>query len=719
MLLWDQPLAVEGYTAYRDSLKSNLFYVMPRQPSFRVEAGRPVFNFTMYRKSIERADGSLGGGFLIADVQCAVPDEDHPKILGALQELLDQRFGSSTAAPRAEIGQLAFTRGTSSIQILDSGGKMVQSVRSPGAPALYGKMITPFTAELSPEGAALLEASLQGQGGVVQVVYDVWLPVALPPVEATVWFEASKFMEFHQQVDIDWNCWGQDEYRESISEQFRSSDAGGVEINPGSVTDQKVLGAVRDWAWTSLEEAVQRMALTDIEPVSKDDRKIPDGIDNAWRDISVSKMASFRRTYREGQVMEWNPQPRGTLPNITTLLGPDGQPLAWKDFSQIVDLDHPLFRTLKADVRANAPFGELPIDSVEVKLQYDSGSVHRVQEFSLRSPDDVGHFETFIENDVYDYRYSYQVNYEGESRRFDAAPETTNEKVLTVNVGDLGVFDLQLEAADLDFTQVAQAKVTVQYEDPAGGVPPLEHAVMLTKDHPTARVQQVIFAPVTQPHRHQVKYTMANGKEFVGDWTTSRSQRLFIGDPFRATRVISLRAFGDLNTRIDTIFMDVSYADEANGYTQTKSFALNKTAPFVDWAIPVIDEKAGEVSYTGTIRFANGTIEAIPREVATGNTILVGDVPRAIDVLPDLVDWTKAKLVKVSLHYVDDAHTIDESRDIVFKSGQPQAVWTHAFKDKTKPLYDYRVTYFLTSGGTKSLESTSSELSLVVPEVPA
>ncbi|WP_158594063.1 hypothetical protein [Cohnella faecalis] len=38
---------------------------------------------------------------------------------------------------------------------------------------------------------------------------------------------------------------------------------------------------------------------------------------------------------------------RGSLPNITTLTGRDGQPFKWEDFSLTVDLDDPFFRQLR------------------------------------------------------------------------------------------------------------------------------------------------------------------------------------------------------------------------------------------------------------------------------------------------------------------------------------------------------------------------------------
>ena len=335
MLMWDKPQMVEGITVYGDDRSVSTFYVFPNTPRYRIdEQGNPVFKFLKYRNPIDRPGGKKGGGFCIFDVEFVVPDDVLEKVKGKLQEQLDARFRDVNPKPQVQVGQLSYTKGQAQLQMLDSGGAMVEKIQNPGAPSLYGRMITPFTVELSPEGATLAEQALQDKGGIVQVIYDLFTPVKLPPLRVNVWFKAEKFMEFHQQVDIDWSFWGDDSYRETIRQQWRSSESGGVDIDPGTVTDQKVISAVRDWGFQSLDDAVKRMVLADIPDVSADDRKVPDGMEHVWRDQSVSKVASFNRTLKEGQVMEWDPAPRGTLPNITSMNGKDGKPLKWSDFAR-------------------------------------------------------------------------------------------------------------------------------------------------------------------------------------------------------------------------------------------------------------------------------------------------------------------------------------------------------------------------------------------------
>lgn len=729
MLKWDKPEVIEGLTTYRDDKDRKMFYVLPSQPRFRIDAeGNPMIKFLKYRMPIDREDGKKGGGFLIFDVEFAVPKDKLDAIKVVLNERVKKSWkkrNRSGQAPPAKIGELNFLRGAANLQFLDSGGTLVEKVQNPGSPSLYGNMVTPFTVELSPEGATLAEQALQGRGGVVQVAYDLWLPVKLPSVVVKAWFHAKKYMHFHQEVDVEERFWSEDDYKETVRETFTQSEAGGVKINPGTVTDQKALGAIRDWAWDSLEDAVARMVLG--EPAAQDPARAQklyteQDIENVSIDVISNRVANYSRTYREGQVMEWNPAPRGTLPNITTLKGGDGSPLKWEDFAKTVDLDDPFFRQLNVNIRANADFDTLPLDSVEVKLEYKQGVEHRTEEFSLRSAADIGKFASFIDNDSYEYNYSFQVNYKNSTRRFDSPVMTSDETALTVNVGDTGILLVNIAPGDLNFDQVRQAQVTLQYEDAANDIPLMEHVFQMTAEANTHRWVETIFQAREKPVRYKVKYFMADGREFVVDWQETFSSDIFINDPFAATKTVALRGFGDFENHIDVIFVDLKYTDETNDYSQSKSLALSKTSTFENWDFPVIDVDGGIVTYSANIRFKDGTIEEIATTTADSDTIMLGDVAleQEIMVLADMVPFPTVKLVRVSLNYIDTENDIDETGDIIFRDGSiaPQT-WNFTFEDKTRREYTWTATYFMTDGSSKTTgKVTTKNETIVLPAKP-
>lgn len=726
MLQFDSPDMIEGVAVYKDDKSPTTFYALPSTPRFRLdERGLPVFKYLKYRLPVDRPDGKKGGGFIIFDSEFVVPADVMKKIKEELEGRVRRRFGGGATPPPVRIATITPKRGSVELQFLDKSGVLVQGVRNPASPGLMPPFITPFTVELTPEGAAVAEAALQGQGGAVQIVYSLPMDVKLPPITAHVWFNASKFMSFKQKVDKEDNGpYVEDSYSETLRERFSSTEAGDVRIDPGGVSDPKVIGPVTEWAWKTLEDGVKRMIVGDIPAVSADDRKVPDGYENVWRDISVEKLASFSRTYTQGQAMEWDPGPRGTLPNITSLKGPDGKPLKWENFAATVDADDKFFKQLNVVVRANVEYEKYNIHSVRTHIEYKKqGGAKEIKDFTFTKPEDMGKFAAYIDNDNTKYTYWYEVSYKGASKTFKSPPRETEELDLIVNVDDSGVLAFSVIAGDLDFETMRAAQVTVQYEDKSNGVPLIEQQFTLDQAHPEQKFLKVIFQPIRNKLRYKVKYILKDGKEYQTDWVEQDfTPQLIINDMWAATRTVGVRATGDLENRVEAIFLDLEYRDETNKYSQTKSVALNQENPFVDWAFPVITETGGKIVYSGTMKFRDGTSEEIPAAETTKNTILVGPQVLGfleVEVMPDLIDFDQVKLAKLTLRYADPAHGILDKKDVVFKAGATDPVqWKVELKDKTLTKYEWSAVFFMADGSKKTLAPVTTDDETILPQLP-
>lgn len=723
---------VPDVTVWGDDANPDLYYVLPSIPRFRLQNGVPVFKLIRYRLPIEREDKKKGGGFVMFDTELAVSDDKMKKLKDVLDERAKKRFSDlhlKGTPPEATFGTMTYVRGTAGM-LLEKDDVLIEKVLGAGKPSLYGSNVASFAVELTPEGTAVFEAAMQGQGAsMVSVVYQIYFWVKLPPLEATVWFNSSQFYSFYQKVDIDWNLWGDDSYREKQSEIFRESQSGGTDIRfdfvlPDPDQDKKLKDRIRDWAQRTLEDMVQKGMIESIAPVTDDKRKVPDGIEHLTRDITTTKAKSFRQTYRENNSAEWNLNPQGNLGTLTGMTDASGKALQWKDFSVTIDADDPFFKTLNVTVQTNADFDRLQIFNIEVNIDYTVGDFHESKDLRFSKSDDVGQFATFIQNNVWKYKYSYKVNYKGSALVYQSPVIETDEKQLTINVDDTGCFIVDVAPGDLNFDEVTQAEVVLQYEDASHDVPLFETQFSIDKDHRESRVRQLILQPVRNAYRYKVKYFMKDGKEFAVDWASGLANRLFINNPFSATKTIGIRAMGDLDKVVDTVFADFVYKDDANKYTQSKSVALSKAAPFLDWSFPVISETGGAVTYSGTIKYRDGKSEDIPQTTAAKDTILIG--PRVEDVLevqvlPDLLDFTKVKLVKISLKYEDADNGISVQKDVIFHqapSNQP-AVWDVPLKDKTKREYHWRAQFFLVSGGSTSTDWVASSEPTLIPEVPA
>jgi hypothetical protein len=730
MILFDKLQVIEGLSVYDDENNSwnaqeQKFYVIPGSPRFRLnDKKQPIFKFLKYRFPVDRPDGKKGGGALIFDVEFAVSEDKLAKVRAVLQEQVNLRFKNANPKPRVVIGQLQpvsdspIGKPSCTIQVLGGGGTLVDKVQNFGRPALYGNFVSAVMVELTPEGATLAEQALQGKGaGIVQVVYSLPMIVRTPPIKATVDFWASKFMSFHQEVNVGRNIWGTPRSRkERISEFFSSHDYAKVWVDPGMVTDQKIVSAVTDWAWGTLEKAVTSMVLKDIDPVKDDQRKVDESLNHLTRDIMVTKMVDFHRVYEGKQAMAWDPTPQGTLEVITAIPG-----VKWADYAMTIDLDDPFFKQLNLNIQANADFQNLPIHSIDVHVEYPkSGGRKEVKDFNLKSPNEVGKFNTFIDNNSWKYKYSYKVHYKNMTEIFQAPLRDSEETFLTIDVGGTGILTVDLVAGDLDFEQMRAAQVTLRYEP--NGKPPVEQMFLIDSTHLQHRFQKVILQAVDKPYKYKVKYLMKDGKEFMTDWRPSQSENLMVNDVWNATRTVGIRARGDLDGKIDAILIDVVYHDAANKYTQSKSIALTKDNKFFDWTFPVIDETGGKITYSGTIKYLDNSEETIPKTETTDNTILAGPKVTGfvdVQVLPDLIDWTLAKLVKVSLQYTDSANGINAKKDFIFKEGVTDpGLFKVELKDKAKTAYQWQASFFMQDGSTKKIDPTMTEEQTLVLQVP-
>jgi hypothetical protein len=229
----------------------------------------------------------------------------------------------------------------------------------------------------------------------------------------------------------------------------------------------------------------------------------------------------------------------------------------------------------------------------------------------------------------------------------------------------------------------------------------------------------VIFKPRTEPIIYDVKFFMSDGREFEIKNKTQDSSQIFINDPFSANKTVGLRAVGDLNTRIQAIMVDLVYRDPSNNnYIQTKSMALSKSTPFFDWAFPVIDENAGEVRYSGTVQYMDGTTQDIPETVATRPTIELGDKVAdrlELTVEPAAIDFASVKLMIVTLHYADPPNSVDERKDLTFKSGDGAKSWAFDMKNKNARDYSWSARCFMTDGTRQDIPEQPGEGETVVP----
>ena len=727
MLKLDDIRTLRGYQIHGDDTSDHTFYIFPNGPTFaRMTTGGLALRFVEYGQ-LREDGGKKFGGFIAFDAELSVPSGDEKDITGDLQKEIDDRYrGLNLQPPKVLIAPINWTDGTVEL-LLTEGGALIEKIRGAGKPSLYGRNIASFMMELSELGTAIFKETLStGTASAVQVVYKLNYFGRLPPMTARGEWHATEFYSFFQDINTEDNFWSEDSYTEIVSSSRYKNDVTKTTFNfiqnPNlKPEDQAKLEAdIRASINKQLEAAVQRNLLKEIQEVDPNTKELREGqdIEDIRRSVSKTQMADVVIEWSESRAIIVNKNPQGMLPTVTSMKDTGNKPLKWEDYYSKISLDE-FLKTLPVNIQVNADFANLPIHSVEVKINYPHGPNAKVQEFVFSKPDDVGKFECFVHQGIRKFKYSYSVNYRNSQAHFQSPEVETDDTRLVISVDDLGVLALDIAPGDINFGQVDRAMITVRYDD-AGT--PIEKKFNMTKSSTTFTLREVLGRPRTGTTKYQITYQRADGREIKTLEREQRAKELYIDDPFTAMKNVSFRAVGDLDTDIASIALSGVYLDQLNNYRQSVQLNLSKSQPFFDWNFPVIDEDSGTLTYSGAITFKNGTTTDIPETVAKRSIVQVGN--RVADflevaVVPDLINWSLVKLVNVSLSYADVPNGVNERMDVRFKSGEPEKRWKVALKDASKTSYAWTSTFFLQDGSRKVVGPNNEVNLSIFPELPS
>lgn len=725
MLMLDTKMSIEGLDVYGDDSQQNLFYVVPDQPRLRIDevTKKPIFTLIKYKLPIDRPDGKKGGGFVIFDSTFTVPDDK----LKTIQTKLDSKVQASGIRDRngqpmkAEIGHIQFIKGTASLILLDSGGALVTKIQSPGKPSLFGSLICSFTAELSPEGATVMEALMKGGRGVAQVSYDMTFPATLPPITGHVWFNASKFYSFYQSVDKSGGSWdsSNDTEVDRMHESFTSSQCGDVWFDFSKLaylpadTAKQIHDAIYNWGWGQIDAAVKTAILPDIK--AAEDRG-DHGMDHIKKVQSTWESSSFYRSISEKEGVDFESPFGGTLPSVTEM------GFNWKDFYVEVDANDPFFAQIRSSFAVNADFDRFGIDSVDVHCEYTKTNPATITDFHFKKPDDVGKFDSDTANGDMAYAYSFSVNYKDQSKPYESPLIQTNKGQITINANELGILYIGLSIGSVDFDKTPQVQVAVRYPDSDANGHPVSQQFDFTKDKKSDRMLAVLLKPVDKDYEYQITYIMVDGTQVVTQWQKNNSNQLYINSPF-VTHTFSFLAEGDFTGSIDNIFLKMKYSDPANHVQQDADYTFTAQNRSKDWQIPIISGGQGTITYSGVISYKNHTSEEIGPVETTRDMITFGPPNQVIiSVTPDttLIDFNTVKMIKLDLEYKDDDNKIDMRHEFLLKNGATPQPWTFYARDPRKTAYSYAMTFYMATTPPHVVQvpptsSSDTDLVLMMP----
>ncbi|MEM7132927.1 MAG: hypothetical protein AAF702_41875 [Chloroflexota bacterium] len=661
------PLNGKNFEVWGDDLNDTTFYVLPSEPTIRVQDNKPVFQFLKYRSPIDQPDGPKGG-LCVFDVELAITDDERQQIA----EQLKQRKGKE----QINFGSISFTRGEVRLNVEELSGGLVDSVVSPGKPSLYGNNVATFSVELSPLGASLFWNALGGpsedledgeaaESGIITVYYDLWFSAMLPPASVAVTFKSEQIREFSRTQER--NVWGS-VTKEKIKDEWRQTQKGNIDVRFAPTWDDpdqeaEMKEQLREWGQRTMDEMVAQQLDVDLH-VAED--RFSTGADQ--RESMISNTEDFERVYKESSAVEYNLLSQATLQNITSLIDAEGNRLVpaeeIKKYFRAIELEDPFFKQLRMGVNVSADYEDLKIFDILVDLTYDNKNMMNidpeaiVKEGLRFSPENQGmqFVASYVEGDDQEVTYAYKVNFKGESEVYQSESKTLTGRFITIGVDDTGIFKVRGYSKGVDFDYVKSAQVSIRYEDSARGVRVPEKQFLLDKQNTEFNIVEPIFAPRDKPFEYKVLYRMQDDSEFTQGWQSHQANEFFLNDPFTKTKTYSIRGVGSFRN-IDAIFLDLNYTGDEYGYRQIKKVTMDSQNRNVDWKVPVIDPAKGQMTYSGYIQYEDGNTEDIPLTTATSSTIKVGRIREGIlegTVNTDGIDFeTRVRKVKVALIYGD------------------------------------------------------------------
>ena len=682
-----------------DTEDKEVFYLWPESPRFRRDEsnnGKPVFAFYKYTQDKEGADGEMKGGYLTFDVEFCVD--------ASTEEAAKKQIATDHQLKNVKIGTIPFTDGKVLFTTLTDKG-FVQKMNTDSTPSLSGNNIATVALELTPAGSSFFYDALTGKTTApIQVAYELHFNTILPSATAHLQYSASKAYEYSRTAKIDTHaCRSGNDYSEEIYKKIIETGAGKCDVSFGAKVPAELETQVRDWAFATYKDMVQKSVFDAIDVLEKKDPKAGDKID-VHQAIQQSK--DFDITYKEAQTIDYRLEPKSSLENLLNVKGTDGSSFNIDDFFKVINLDDNFFESLIVKPSVHGiDWDAMGLADLSITIGYGTGASERRRTYSF---DKTGNiivdknnpypFSATFEHDgnnkpIYTYNYWIEANFNNSTPSFKSGMLQSNTPTLSIGPNDLQILCINLQASNLINWNKMQA-VLVDVSCQGAKLSEIE----FNKDC----IKRNISLPISSPPQNQkqyeytytITYKMAEG--IYKSTNTTNQASLIIPDFANETVVYNF--FADDDPTIRSILLTLEYEDTNNHYhkridqidlykQQDKSYS---------WTINVIDVNGGDVYYSGSIIYNDGKpIKAIPRTKAKDRNIMVyeGAPKLKIEIDPSMVDWSQYKVVMIYLEYKDV--NVYEKTNLKFtpQDEMQSKTWTINVADKSHTKYSWKGTF--------------------------
>jgi hypothetical protein len=714
MLYLDSPTVIRDITLFRDYNDHSLFYYTPNSPRLSVESGQPMFQLLIYRDIGTTAAGPQGGGFLVMTTDLGVANS----VLDQVRNDIGARFGV-----QARLAQLPVKSGTVRITMLDSAAgneatravRFVENVVAAASPSLYGDERAAFTAELTKQGAALMKASLRGEGATaVVVVYDLTYVGLLPAynVKITIDFAQSyEYLRTRAQMNTLWFKSDVDQEMEAL----RKSGAIKIEEVVGQTQTTEDIAARTQRLNTLVKElATWSFFKPGLNPgaVLATDRGTLQAYDSTtdMTAITAGLTTTSRAALTGVGATEDSGAPRRPGAAVATgsvESGGASAPATPATPTAPAAQEKPP-TAVEAWNRAGRPQGAFMLRSL-------SQDERQTITYELRQV-------TAVERTIAP---------QGQIRMLQGATNLAG-RILEVDVNSDFFKTIEgtiTTTADLASMGVASANVKLRY-----GVKPDGHRY---KDEDEAVLRAAgdsksyrFFVDHVGTREIEYQVILTNRPESAIGHSATTEESPWIPTTTRNLNINPLSFSSVLRVQVEAAMVDwtlvrqvqarIEYSDPNSGISAADTKILTKDAPNALVPIRPKDSRVRNVTVTSTFFYADGTSETLTQKHDGGEPFVINQPPDSTTI----VDLTLADMLerykRISVQFARAGGAAEAAKTVTVGPDVTTGRWSYRRSDAHDVKYQYRVTSFLKDGSVQEGQwVTTDNPLLIVGDRPA
>jgi hypothetical protein len=249
-------------------------------------------------------------------------------------------------------------------------------------------------------------------------------------------------------------------------------------------------------------------------------------------------------------------------------------------------------------------------------------------------------------------------------------------------------------------------EVRLRYTDPANGIA-LDDVFLLEKGASEKRWPLFVRDASRIAFDYQLVFRAQDHRDWSQDWVTTTNEQVLVRDPRSERRTVHIVPAVSWDV-VSTIFVDVSYRDDANGVRKEETFVFENTPEGKarkTFSVALANPDHRVVVYAVKMLLADNSLVELPASTTLGKEIFLrADMRghRVITLQPDGTDFGARRIdrVKVAAKYDDTANGLSFASEFVFRSAGDTGFFEFDYVDPQRGAYEVQATTVFADGFT-------------------